>query len=131
MIRRSFIAAMSVLAVLFAPFVMATGSHSEDSRLRPDLCTVDYWRSHPVRFVDLPGFFPSPDSAESAALSIDAERFEVEVREAAVGSMWSLLARYRALPSTEQFLRDKSAMITIGRRYGADALMPGCVSFLH
>ena len=131
MIRRSFISAMSLLAVLFAPSAMAAGSSSQDSRLRPDLCADVYWQSHPVRFVDFTGFFPGVDSAESAALSIDSERFGVEVREAAVGSVWSLLARYRELPSEEQFLRDKSEMIAIGRRYGADALMPGCVSFLH
>jgi hypothetical protein len=84
-----------------------------------------------VAFIDYLGFFPSQEAASSAALAIDARRFVVEFREAAVGGVWSLSARYRELPDAQEFPVDRAAMSALGKKYGADSFLPGCAGFLN
>lgn len=129
MIGKSLVSACFALAVLFAPCALASASSLGAGSVRPDLCGGGYFQSHPVAFIDYLGFFPSQEAASSAALAIDAQRFVVEVREAAVGGIWSLAARYLELPDVREFSMDKAAMSALGKKHGADSLLPGCAGF--
>jgi len=100
--------------------------------LRPDLCQGEHFRAHPVAAVDYLGFFASGAQADAAAREIDAQKFAVELREAAVGEgLWSLKATYRSLPSAADFARDRAVMAALGKRHGADSFLPGCTSARH
>jgi len=109
-----------------SPLLVFLALATASGGVRPDLCEGEYFRSHPVATVDYLGFFASRDAAAAAAAEIDVQRFVVELREAAVGGMWSLKATYRSLPDGAAFAKDRVAMAEIGKTHGADGFGPGC-----
>jgi hypothetical protein len=129
--RRAFSILWIASSVLLAPSAVASESATNADGIRSDLCKGKYFREHPVESVHFMGFFKSDALANAAARAIDVARFAVEVREAAVGGLWSLDAVYRGLPDADEYALDKERMRAIGKQYGADALTPGCRSFTH
>ena len=119
---------------LLVLFLAGPASAAADKELAPDDPQAEHFHCRMsnewVRRIDAMAYFDQLDIAIEAASRIDPDVFEVRVREAADGADFVLDARFRELPSKEQFDAHMLPLLIDLKAAGGRMVGSGCASHL-